>query len=101
MQIKYNKYIAKVICFLGPLTFSIYIIHLEHIVFYNRFIPIIINSPSNLSLNSVFYLLLFKSLKVAFICIVIDYFRYLLFSILRLKKIFIFIENKGKQKFIK
>ena len=101
MQIKYNKYIAKVICFLGPLTFSIYLIHLEPIAHDTYFSPIIKNAPSNLSLNSLFYLLLFKSLKVAFICIVIDYFRFLLFSILRLKKIFIFIENKGKQKFIK
>ena len=101
MQIKYNKYIAKVICFLGPLTFSIYLIHLEPIAHDTYFSPIIKNAPSNLSLNSVFYLLLSKSLKVAFICIVIDYFRFLLFSILRLKKIFIFIENKAKQKFIK
>ena len=87
MQIKYNKYIAKVICFLGPLTFSIYLIHLEPIAHDTYFSPIIKNAPSNLSLNSVFYLLLSKSLKVSFICIVIDYFRFLLFSILRLKKI--------------
>lgn len=28
-QIKYNKYLAKIITFIGPLTFGIYLIH-EH-----------------------------------------------------------------------
>ena len=32
MQINYNKYLAKIVCFIGPLIFSVYLIHNNSLV---------------------------------------------------------------------
>ena len=99
MQIHYNKYIAKIITFVGPLTFSVYLIHNHKLIHYNVIEHIYDNQPKDLILNSVLSLIFGKSLKIFIICIIIDYFRHLLFTLLRIKKILIFIETKMKEKF--
>ena len=99
MQIHYNKYIAKIITFVGPLTFSVYLIHNHKLIHYNVIEHIYDNQPKDLILNSVLSLIFGKSLKIFIICIIIDYFRHLLFTLLRIKKILIFIELKMKEKF--
>ena len=53
LQIHYNKYIAKIICFIGPLAFSIYLIHNNKIARDNLLRKALINQPKNISLNSV------------------------------------------------
>ena len=94
MQISYNKYIAKIICFLGPLVFGIYLIHAHPLINDNVLKHIFDNEPKDLKLNSVIKFVLWKSFKIFFFGIFVDYFRNLLFNLLRLKKIFMFVEVK-------
>lgn len=35
LQIHFNKHIGKIICFLGPLSFGIYLIHIHPLMNYN------------------------------------------------------------------
>ena len=99
LQIHYNKYIVKVICFIGPLVFGVYLLHDNKLIRENVITHIFDNQPKNVKLISVFNLLLGKALKIFIFCIIIDYLRHLLFTLLRLKKIFILIEKKLKEKF--
>ena len=101
LQIHYNKYLAKIICFFGPLIFGVYLIHDNEIVRGSIIRTIYDNKPKNLNVNTALGLMLGTPLKIFIFCIIIDYFRYLLFTLLRLKKIFIFLETKIKAKFIK
>ena len=93
LQLKYNKYLAKIITFFGPLSFAIYIIHINIIVSNNVLSKLFNNNPSNLTLHSAIILILLKALKITIICLFIDYLRNLLFTILRIRKICIFIEK--------
>jgi hypothetical protein len=101
LQIHYNKYLAKVICFFGPLIFGVYLIHDNEIVRGSIIRTIYDNKPKNLNVNTALISMLGTPLKIFIFCIIIDYFRHLLFTLLRLKKIFIFLETKIKAKFIK
>ena len=98
LQIHYNKYIAKIICFTGPLIFGIYLVHEHNLIRQNIITHFFSGQPRNLSWNSVLPFLLLKDFKIFIFGLVIDYLRNLLFTILRLKKIFIFIETKMKEK---
>ena len=93
VQIKYNKYLAKIINFCGPIAFGIHLIHINSIVRDNILSKIFNHDSRNLTLHSTIILILFKALKIAFVCLFIDYFRYLLFTLLKIKKICIFIEK--------
>ena len=99
LHIPYNKYIGKLICFFGPLAFGIYLIHDNNIIRENYVRKLFIYESRNISFNSVLNIILMKALKVSLICLLIDYLRHLLFTILRIKKILIFIETKIKEKF--
>ena len=99
MQIHYNKYIAKIICFFGPLAFSIFLIYSHQIIIDNVIRKICVHQPKDISLKSILYLVLMKSLKGCVISLIIDYFTYLLFTILRIKNLLFFIETKMKEKF--
>ena len=100
LQIKFNKYIAKIICFLGPLSFGIYLIHIHPLLIDNTLRHILDKEPENLGLFSIIILILLKALKVCVFCIIIDYIRHLIFTLLRLRKIFIFLEESMKNIFI-
>ena len=93
LQIKYNKYISKIITFVAPHIFGIYLIHNNKIININIIRIVFKNDPIKLSLKSVIILVIFKALKIFFICIFIDYFRHLLFSILKVRKICIYLEK--------
>ena len=93
MQIHYNKYLDKFICFLGPLAFGIYLIHIHPIIFKNVLFNIFDRDPRNLSLKSTMILVLLKPFKVTCLCIFIDFFRHLLFTLLRFRKILLFLEK--------
>ena len=97
LQIHYNYYIAKIICFLGPLTFGIYLIHMNTLVNSNILKYTFNNEKSEISLISAKIIIIIKSMKIFFLCIVIDFFRNLLFSVLKLKKICIFLEIEMKK----
>ena len=99
MQIHYNKYIAKFICFIGPLVFGIYLIHNHSFIHINVINHVFDNQPKDLNLNGVLTLVFGKTLKICIICLIIDYLRNLLFTLLRIKKISIFLETKLMEKF--
>ena len=93
MQLKYNKYIAKLISFIGPLTFGIYLIH-ENQFIRDIFIKtLFIKDSINLSCRSVVKLALIRASKIFVICFMIDYVRHLLFCLLRIRKLCIIIEK--------
>ena len=96
LQINFNKYISKIICFLGPLTFGIYLIHNNYLFVINILKHSFDNEPDNICMILVIILVLFKALKIFIICVVIDYLRNLLFLALRIRKICIYIELKLK-----
>ena len=94
LQIKYNKYLSKIISFFGPLTFGIYLMHDNKLIKSKIVSKLFMNEPINLSLNSTIILFLVKGLKIFFICIFIDYLRHLIFALLRIKKFCIFFEKR-------
>ena len=99
LQIKYNKYIAKVICFIGPLCFGVYLVHTHPILVENLLRNIFNKDPEHLSLNSMVILILLKALKIYVFCIIIDYFRNFIFTLLRIRKFCVFLEENLKKLF--
>ena len=93
IQIKYNKYISKIICFLGPLTFGIYLIHDNNLVRRYKIQTLYNKLPNSLSFNSVIKYTFITYGKIYIICSGIDYMRHVLFTIFRIKKICIFLEK--------
>ena len=93
LQIEYNKYIAKIISFIGPLTFAVYLIHMNYIVVDNIINNIFNKDSINLDLTSTILLVSTKAAQIFVICCIIEYFRHILFTILRIRKICIYIER--------
>ena len=92
-QIKYNKYLAKMITFIGPLTFGVYLIH-EHTLIRAHIIRNLFAKDSqNLPCHYVVKLVLLRGLKIFAISACIDYLRHILFTLLRIRKLCIFIEK--------
>ena len=93
LQLKYNKSLSKIITFCGPLTFGIYLIHFNSNVLHNYLGKIFNQESYNLTANEVIKMLILKSLKLFMVCISIEYLRYSLFSILKIRNICIYIEK--------
>ena len=93
INIKYNKYIAKIIIFLGRLTFGVYLIHDNKIIRNDVIKHLFDHDDNKLSLYSTLILLLFKSLKIFFLCIIIDYIRNFFFSICKIRQLCKIIEK--------
>ena len=93
MQLKYNKYIAKIITFIGPLTFGILLIHDNTILKENVIRRLFNNYPYDLPLISVIKLIFMFATTIFFICGFIDYIRHLIFTFLRVRKLCIFLEK--------
>ena len=92
MQIKYNKYIGKVITFLGPLTFGIYLSHTHQKMTY--FVGKLFKNDSiRTPLNTIIILMFTRGLKILGICFAIEYFRNILFNICRIRMLCIFLEK--------
>ena len=93
LQLEYNKYLSKLITFIGPLTFAVYLIHLNSNVS-NNYLKNILNGESyDLKANEVIQMFILKSVKIFSGCIIIDYLRHLLFTILKIRKICILAEK--------
>jgi hypothetical protein len=92
-HIKYNKYLAKIITFIAPLTFGIYLIHYHPIVKATILKNLFLKDSNNLPLNIIIKLVLFRGIKMFIICLIIDYLRHILFTILKIKKICIYFEK--------
>jgi len=92
-NLKYNQYLSKFITFLGPLTFGVYLIHLNGNVNINYLKKILNGESHNLTANEVIRMLIFKSIKFFLECIIIEYMRYLLFTLLKIRNICMLIEK--------
>ena len=92
-HIKYNKYLAKIITFSGPLIFGVYLIHMHPTILYIITGKLFLKQPYNLSLCTVIKYVLNKGLQIFGICLFVDYLRYILFTFLRIRKLCIFFEN--------
>ena len=92
-NISYNKYIAKIITFIAPLTFGIYLIH-ENNVIRAIFIRRVLNNySSDLPFNKVIKIIIITSLKIFAKYAIIDYLRNILFKICQIRRICILIEK--------
>ena len=93
LQINYNKYFAKIICFCGPLVFGIYLAHINSIVNQNILKHIFDNEKKYINLTLTILLISFKGLKIFIISIIIDLGRHILFNLLRIRKLCIYLEK--------
>ena len=93
LQLKYEKYLSKFITFCGPLTFGVYLIHFNSNVKHNYLRKILNQESYNLTFNEVIKIIFLKSLKLFIECIVIDYLRNSLFTILKIRNICLYIEK--------
>ena len=87
-----NKYYVKIISFFAPLTFGIYLLHNHVLVRENiirkYFLWLLKHKSYKLALLEIYC-----SLKVFLICSVIDYGRYILFKLLKIKELCILTEK--------
>lgn len=92
-QLKFNKYLSRIITFIGPLTFDVYIIH-ENPYIRNIYIKTIFNNLSiNFKLLDIYLLFIRKSIYIFFICVFIAYIRNIIFKIIKIKKLCEFFET--------
>jgi len=92
-NISYNRILAKIIIFIGPLTFGIYLIH-DNIQIRTKFMTNILNDyPGNLPYYKVREAIFKVSLQIFVKCIIIDYLRNILFRICQIRRICILIEK--------
>ena len=95
LQINYNKkYLGKIISFIGKLTFGVYLIHMNYFISNDILNDLFDNEPNNISILSVYRLFMSKGLLIFILCIIIDYLRYLLFHLLKIRKICIIFDKK-------
>jgi len=93
LQLKYNEYLSKFITFFGPLTFGVYLIHFHKIVRKNYLSILLVRESYSLAFNEVIKMLILKCLKIFFVCIIIEYLRHLLFTIIKIRKICLLTEH--------
>ena len=92
-NVSYNEILAKIITFIGPLTFGVYLIH-DNLKNRAKIMRDILNEyPSNLPFYKVIEALFTVSLKIFVKCIIIDYLRNILFRICQIRRICILIEK--------
>ena len=94
IKIKYNRLICKIISFFGSLSFSAYLIHNHMDIRPILYVYLFENSSSSLSYGILIILVIVKGTLIFIICIFIDYFRFLLFSIFRIRQICLYFEKK-------
>ena len=100
-KIKYNKFISKIITYIGPLTFSVYLIHSHWDVRINIYKGMFEKYSSALSFLEILLIILGKSIKIFCISILIDSFRNLIFKIFRIKNMCMLVEKIIDDKFKK
>ena len=93
LQINYNKYLGQIISSIGTHTFGIYLIHDNEIIRKDIINNLFNNENNNISLFSVYRLFITKGLLIFIICIIIDYLRYFLFNLIKIKNICIILDK--------
>ena len=92
-QIKYNIFICKIISYIGHLTFGVYLIHFNEYIKSFELKKIFDNYNVSTPLKTLIYLVYIRSIQIYIICLIIEYMRYLLFKILKIREICILIEK--------
>lgn len=89
-----NKYLIKVISFFNPLNFNVTLIHASLFYFdipiINKFYKFI----KSMTPEYLFFKIYGSSILIYFICVFIDYFRFLLFKLFKIRNLCNFIEKK-------
>ena len=86
-QLKFNKYFSRIITFIGPLTFDVYLIHENHYVRGNYMRNIFNQETTNLKLFSVLSLIFKKAIFIFSVCIFIAFIRNKIFNFFKIKNI--------------
>ena len=94
LHINYDKYLGKIISFIGTLTFGVYLIHYNKYIKSDILCKLFKYEQNNIDPISVYRLFISKSLLVFIICLIIDYLRYYLFNLLKIRNICVILEKK-------
>lgn len=86
-QIKFDKYISKIITFIGPLTFDVYLIHENEYIRSNIIRKSFNNDSKDLNLSIILLIIVKKAIIIFNICIFIAYLRSIIFKIIKIKNI--------------
>lgn len=88
-----NKYIIKIIKFVTPSVFSVTLIHSTLFSLRLKIVLYLFESIRKLNSKFLFFKIYVASLIVFIFCVIIDFFRLLLFKILKIREICLFIER--------
>ena len=89
-----NKIIKKAILFFNPLNFNVALIHMRVFLFNTTIIKKLFEYIMLLSPKYLFFKIYSISILIYLLCSIFDYFRYLLFKLLKIRILCIYIENK-------
>ena len=89
-----NKYLMKIISFLTPLNFSAQLIHARLFQVKIRIIKILLKWIISFNNKGLILKIYGIGIVIYIICIIIDYFRLVLFKFLKIRKFCLFIERK-------
>jgi surface polysaccharide O-acyltransferase-like enzyme len=93
LNVKFSKTLIKIISFVSPLAFGVYLIHMHPTLFeismMGKFLFLADDSPIIMLISIIGY-----AIVIFIACILVEYIRKLLFDLLRVKKILVFLEEK-------
>ena len=87
------KWIIKIISFLTPLNFSAQLIHARLFETNLKIIIILFKFINRFKNNIIFFKIYGLGIIIYFICVLIDYFRLLIFKLLKIREFCLFLEN--------
>ena len=90
----YDKFLIKIISFFTPLTFSTLLIHV--FLFKKKFYISFFKYVNSFNFNLLFFKIYGLSILSYFFCAFIDYFRLLLFKLIKIRKLSLYVEKKFK-----
>jgi surface polysaccharide O-acyltransferase-like enzyme len=98
-QIKYNKIVGKILSHIGHLTFGVFLIHFNEYIRDFEFPKIFEKYNESTPLKTLVYIVYIRSIQIYIICLIIEYMRHLLFTLLRIRNICVYIEKLIKKIF--
>lgn len=90
-----NSFLIKIISFFAPLTFGVYLIH-NHLLIRNHIVRKYFLWLLNYNSYKLISLEVIISFIIFLICSLIDYLRYILFKLFRIRELCIKVENTFK-----
>lgn len=90
-----NKILIKIISFITPLNFSAQLIHARLFQTKIKSIIILFKYINNFNSNKLFFKIYALSILIYSFCIIIDYLRFILFKLCKIREICLYIERKA------